>query len=251
MLQLQGSIHRALSFIIIGTCKQSYLFVIHHQAGFHSMGIVFLLQIHHFRADITYRTTFVGHILNTHITSHRELTIGILYDMIVTVQHTRHTRSIRDDRCDFLQIKLMQAECQVLQGIRVTLLRVEADTHAIVCTQVDLCLDLSTATQEYVVVFVKGKLLISQRRTVGHQTKVDTSIDNLGLCSYACTQLVVSIEISHTKGCSAFLQDTVEEGVEDELRILLIVTHLTTKRQALLALDEREVDSIKTNITNG
>ena len=145
----------------------------------------------------------------------------------------------------------MQAECQVLQGIRVTLLRVEADTHAIVCTQVDLCLDLSTATQEYVVVFVKGKLLISQRRTVGHQTKVDTSIDNLGLCSYACTQLVVSIEISHTKGCSAFLQDTVEEGVENELRILLIVTHLTTKRQALLALDEREVDSIKTNITNG
>ena len=86
------------------------------------MGIVLFLQIHHFRTDITNRTTFVSHIADTHITGHRELSAGILYDMVVAIQHTRHAGGIGDDGGDFLQVELMEAECQVLQGVGISIL---------------------------------------------------------------------------------------------------------------------------------
>ena len=46
------------------------------------------------------------------------------------------------------------------------------------------------------------------------------------------------------------MQHTVEQGIEHELRVLLVVAYLTTKRQALLALGKAEVDGIQSHIAD-
>ena len=46
------------------------------------------------------------------------------------------------------------------------------------------------------------------------------------------------------------MYDAVKEGIEDELRVLLVVAHLSAKGQSFLALRQREVDGVETQVTD-
>ena len=47
------------------------------------------------------------------------------------------------------------------------------------------------------------------------------------------------------------MQYAVEEGIEYELRVLLVITYLTTKRQVVLALCQSEIDGVQAHIVIG
>ena len=77
-----------------------------------------------------------------------------------------------------------------------------------------------------------------------------TAVDDLGLGTDAGTHAVVGIIIAHAKGGAMFLQDAVEQRVEDKLRVFLVVAYLTAKAQILLTLRQTEVDGIQTDIAD-
>ena len=58
------------------------------------MGVAVTLHIHQFSADITDGTALVSHVAHTDIAHHRQLTVGILHDVAVAVENSRHTGHI-------------------------------------------------------------------------------------------------------------------------------------------------------------
>ena len=130
----------------------------------------------------------------------------------------------------------MHTQGQVLHIRRVCILCVYLHAHPVVGTQVEISLDLSCLAEEDKVAPIEAEFLVAQRRPFGNQVEVDASVCHLSLSANACSQLVVGIEDANPEGGTTFLQNAVEEGVEDELRVLLVVAYLSAKRQTFLAL---------------
>ena len=251
MRQLQTGIEGALSHLVVGAGEQSYLLVVLHQAGLHDMGGVTLLQVDEFGTDIADGTVLVGHVTNCHITGHRKVTTGIEDDVIVALQHTCHAGSIGDDGGHLMQVEAVETDGDVLQGGGVCVLGIDLHTHAIVSHQVDLRTYAVVSTQEEVVVGIETELLIAQGRPFGNEVEVQATVEHLGLGTYACTQLVVGIVVANAKGGATLLQQTIEEGVEHKLRVLLVVTYLTTKGEVVLTLGQTEIDGIEAYVADG
>ena len=100
--------------------------------------------------------------------------------------------------------------------------------------------------KEQIVVFVQIELLITQRRLLGHEMHTQSAVDHLCLRTKSCSQNVGCIIVSYTKSGATLLQNAVEEGIEHKLRILLVVTYLTTERQSFLTLRQSEIDGVQT-----
>ena len=143
MFKHQTGIHRTLTFIIIGTREAPDFLLVQHQQSFYGMGVVLLLEIDHLRADITNGTAFVGHIVHSQVTDNGNLTVGILDDVEVTIQCTRHAWCIGDDGGDFVEVELMEGDGEVLQGRGVGFFGIDLHTHAVIGSQVNLGLHLT------------------------------------------------------------------------------------------------------------
>ena len=213
------------------------------------MGIVLFLQIDDFRTDITDGAALISHVLHGHVADHREMASGILHNMIVTVHQTRHSRQIiRKHGADFVEIDTVQADGDILKICGVIIVRIDLHNRAVISHKVDVGSYLLVGTEEDKIVFVQVELLVAQGRPFRNQTHTNATVHHLGLCTQAEPHLVGRIVIAHAKGCSTLLQHTVKQGIEDKLRILLVVTHLTAKRKASVALGKSHVDSIQAHI---
>ena len=105
-------------------------------------------------------------------------------------------------------------------------------------------------SEQQEIVLVQVELLVTQGGLFGHEMHTQTTIHHLCLGTESCTQHVGGIIVTYADGATAFLQDTIEEGIKHELRILLVVTYLTTEREAFLALRQSEINSIQAHATH-
>ena len=124
------------------------------------------------------------------------------------------------------------------------MLGVDLHTSLIVRDEIDFRLDLLTAGEEDVVVFVQVELLISQRRTVGQEPEAQTFFLHLGCGSDADTHTALPVEIAQARQCPVLVDVAIEEGVEDELRVLLVVADLSLISQPIVFLYETQADGV-------
>ena len=69
------------------------------------MGIVFLLQVNQFGAEVAYGAVLIGEILNGQVADDRYLSASILHYVEVAIEQTGHTWGIGDDRRHFVEIE--------------------------------------------------------------------------------------------------------------------------------------------------
>ena len=131
------------------------------------MGVVLILQIDEFRADVADGSTFVSHSCHTHVGGHGDVFVPILQDMVVAVENAGDAWQVGHHSRQLTQVDAMKTDGEVLQHGGVLMLRVDLHTRLVVSDKVYLCLDLLVAREEDVVVFVQRELLIAHRRTVG------------------------------------------------------------------------------------
>ena len=250
-LHEEPCIERSSFLIIIGTGQQPDFLVVLHQPRLHGVGVVLLLQVDQFRAQVADGGSFVGQLVNVHVADHGDVSCCVLYDVEVAVQVSGHARQSVWQHCaDFAQVELVQADGDVLQCRWVRLLAVYLDASAVVGHEVYASLHLVVATQEDVVVLVEVELLISDGGPLGHEVEADAAIHHLCLCSQSDAELVAGVIVAQSEGGSALLQHAVEEGVEHELRILLVVAHLSAEGKVFLALCDSEVDGIEPHVVD-
>ena len=231
-------------FVLVDATQQTELLVVEHQAGLDGVGVVLLHQIHHFRTDIADGRTFVGHLLHSHIRGHGDALVHILHDVIVAVQLTSDLRQVGDHGGQFSQIQLVDADGEVLQHRRVLILRIELETRLVVGDQVHLRLNLLTLGEEDEIVLVQVELLVADGGTVRHQFQTDTVFFHLRCRTDAHTKPVLIVEIAQTSQGSVLVEVTVEEGIEHELRVLLVVAHLSLITEPLASLREVQADGV-------
>ena len=215
------------------------------------MGIVLLLQVDQFGADIADGTVLVGQLAHGHVADQRQLALGILHHMEVAIHHARHAGSIGNDRRQLGQVDTVQADGDVLPRRGVAMLGIDFDTGAIVGYQVHLDLHPVVAPKEDVVVFVEIELLVAQRRALGHEMDVQAAVNHLDLRTDARTQLVLRVEVAHAHRSAASLHGTVEEGVEHEVGVLFVITYLAAERQVVVALGQPHVDCVEQHVVDG
>ena len=251
-LEEQACVDELVVLVVIGSREQSYLVVVLHQSCLDGMSVVFLLQIHQLGADIADGAALVGHIVHGHVADHRQLAVGILDDVEVAVEDAGHLGQIvGQDAGDLAQVQLVEADGDVLQRRGVAVLGIDFYAGAVVGNEVYLRAHLMTARQQDEVVGVEVELLVADGRTFGQQVQVDAGIDHLGLGAQTDAQTVVDVVVAHAEGGAALLEQSVDEGVEDKLRVLLVVAHLTLERQVVLALYETEIDGVEAHVVDG
>ena len=216
-----------LFLVLIDAAEQSEFLIVEHQSGLNGMGIVFLLQIDQFRTDIADGRAFVGHILNGHIGGYRIALVLILQDMVVAVKPASDLRQIGDYGGNLAQVDAVQAQRQVLQHRGILVLRIELQTCPVVGDEVHLGLYPFAFGDVDEVVLVQVELLIADGRTLGHQSQAQPFVFHLGGGSQSNTHLALGIVVTQSHQGSVLVDVTVEEGIEHELRILLVVADLS------------------------
>ena len=241
---VERGIDDSFALILIGTTEQTELLIVEQQTGLDGVGVVFILQIDELRAEIADGSTLVGHTRHSHIGGYGDVLVPVLQNMVVAVELTCDTRQIRYHRRQFSQVDAMEADGEVLQHGGVLMLGVDLQTCLLVGDKVYLRLDLLIAGEENVVVFVQVELLVTQRRTVGQKSEAQAVVLHLGCGSDADTHTALPVEIAQARQCPVLMDVAVEKGVEDELRILLVVADLSLIGQPIAFMYQAQADGV-------
>ena len=236
MFHVKGGIDIPFILALIGTAKQSKLFVIEHEPGLNGMGVILFHQVDQLCADISDCRTLISHVPDSHIRGHGDFFILILQDMVVAVQLPRDFGQVGNHRGYFAKIQAVYAQGEVLKHGGVLVLSIELDTCFIIGYQVYLGLHFPVTTQEDKVVFVKVELLVTYRGAFRQEAQAHAILLHLGSGSEAHTHLTFRIVIAQTRQCTVFVDMAVDEGVEHELRIFLVVADLSLITETLTFL---------------
>ena len=243
-LHVERGVDHALALVPVGASEQSELLFVEHQSGFDGVGVVFLLQIDHFCAEVAHVGSFVGHAGYSHVGGHGDMLILVLQDMVVAVEFAGDAGQVGYHRRQLSQVNVVQADGKVLQHGRVLVLCVDLHTGLVVGDEVYLGLYLLVACQEDVVVLVQVELFIAQGRTVGHQPEAHAVVLHLCCGSDAYAHAPLGIVEAQAGQRPVLVEMAVDEGVEDELRILAVVAHLPLIGQPLAFLYETQADGV-------
>ena len=156
--------------------------------------------------------------------------------MEVAVQAACHLRNIRQHGGYFAQVDAVQAQRQVLQHRRVLILGIDLHTRLVVGYQVDFRLNLLVFADEEIVVLVEVELLIADGGALGHHPEAQSFLLHLYGGSQPHAHPALGVIIAQSCQCAVLVDMPVDEGVEDELRIPLVVAHLSLIGQSLALL---------------
>ena len=247
MCHIECGIDDSFAFVLICSTEQAELLVVEQQTGLDSVGVVFVLQIDELRADIADGSALIGHFCHTHIGGYGDVLVPVLQDMVVAVELARDAGEVRDDGRQFSQVDTMEADGEVLQHGGVLMLGVYLHTRLVVRDEVYLCLDLLTAGEEDVVVFVQVELLVTHRRTVGQEPEAQTFVFHLRCGTDSDTHAALRVVKPQAGQCPVLMYVTVDESVEDELRIFLVVADLSLIGQPVAFMNETQPDGVDLN----
>ena len=125
------------------------------------VGTVILWHIYELCAYISHRITFINEVLYGHITGHCEVFFGF-YDVIITIQHTRHLRCERQDCEQFTQLETVHWNGNVLQRAFVSIVCRHLNTRPVIGKQAQIGWHTMVPTDVNVVGIIHSKRLITQ-----------------------------------------------------------------------------------------
>ena len=246
MGHLEGGIDQSLALVAIGSAEQSELIIVAQEAGLNGVGIILFHHIDHFGADVADGRSLIGEFLHRHVGGHGEAPVMILQDVIVAIQQTRQTGQVRNHGRDLLQVDAIHGDCEVLLHRGVLILRIDLNTCLVVGYQIDIGLDMLVAGEEYIVVLVEVKLLITDGGALGQQFETEPVGFHIHRGTNTHTQFVFSVVESQACQGAMVVHMSIDETVEYELRILAVVAHLSLIGEPVSLLREVQTDGVDT-----
>ena len=168
----------------------------------------------------------------------------ILQDVVVAVELAGDSGQIGYDGGQLAEVDLMEREGEVLQHRGVLILGVELQTGIVVGYQVHFRLYLLVSADEDEVVLVEVELLVAYRRTFWHQPQSQAVLFHIDGGSKTYAHLALVVVVAQSGHDAVLMEMAIDEGIEHELRILLVVAYLRLVAEPFLALVQVQADGV-------
>ena len=237
--QAHLGIQVACPFGTIGTLHGGYLLTFIIENAIDIVRAITLRHIDELGADIAHRTLLIHQVGDAEIGRHGEFLLG-LDDVEVTVHDAFNVWHVRDDAQHLVEVEVAQADGDVLQGILIVIIRIDAKSHVARRLQHQVGRHTLVISQHQVVVVIGSELLVAQDRMCIYQRHLDAIVLHHGCQTDIHAQLVVGIIYLGGDIGATLLQLAIHQGTEGVLRILLVVLHSCRILDGIpLGMDER------------
>ena len=218
------------------TAEGGHLTSVLCQCALYGVRVVLALHIHKLRAERTHVATLVAHVPYLHVAGHGYLFLLVHHQVVVTVQQTRDMGHVGDGGRQLVQVETVQADGEVLQQRRVLVFRIDPHTRAVVGQQTHLGLQPEVVLEEQEVVVVEREHPVADSWVAGQQVEAQSVVLHLYLCSQAQGQLVLVVIEAYAQTGTVLLQQSVDGGGEDKLRIPAVVGYAALEGQSVVGL---------------
>ena len=221
--EVECGIEVSVATVVIHSAQHTNLIVIARDSRLYPMTVFSILQINKLAAEITHRHSLIGKIAHLHVGDNRNLSVGILHQVEVSIHHARYQRHERHYRSNLFEIETVDADSEILKHCRVSIITIHLHTSAVVGNKVNLGSKPVVASKEYEVVVVETEFLISDERFVGSEMHIDATVEHLGHHPHIESLFIILIVELSVGSHFVSVEITINNRLEDELRITLVV----------------------------